>query len=132
MSDVTWKVGYVLLWSQIEMFAGVTASCMPTVRQFFSRQELLKSWGSSLKRSIIRSSTRSSSNADQLPGHVATLREYESKTTKNSGVETEKSGTGDLEAGHGSHVALSRDSASSLGKDDASVSLQSVSTASYR
>ncbi|KAF2023420.1 hypothetical protein EK21DRAFT_94936 [Setomelanomma holmii] len=132
MSDVTWKVGFVLLWSQIEMFAGVTASCMPTVRQFFSRQELLKSWGSSLRRSIIRSSTRSSSNAEQLPAHVATLREYESKKPKNGGNQNEKSGNGDLEAGHGSNATLTRDSASSLGKDDASASLQSVSIDSYR
>ncbi|KAH6387206.1 hypothetical protein HBI55_181490 [Parastagonospora nodorum] len=35
-TDTTWKVGYTLLWTQVEMWSGVTASCMPTVKQFFS------------------------------------------------------------------------------------------------
>ncbi|CAD6566657.1 MAG: hypothetical protein ASARMPREDX12_008782 [Alectoria sarmentosa] len=38
LSDPTWNVGYVSLWAQVEMFAGVIASSMPTVKQFFSRQ----------------------------------------------------------------------------------------------
>ncbi|KAK2880119.1 hypothetical protein FQN49_000533 [Arthroderma sp. PD_2] len=36
ITDASWKVGYVLIWSKIEMFAGITASSMPAVRQFFS------------------------------------------------------------------------------------------------
>jgi len=56
-TDTNWKVGYTLLWTwvasqnvailgylgwystyrQVEMWAGVTASCMPAVKQFFSR-----------------------------------------------------------------------------------------------
>lgn len=38
---------------QIEMFAGVTASSMPTVKQFFTRQDFsLMSWTSSVKSSL--------------------------------------------------------------------------------
>ncbi|KAH5332002.1 hypothetical protein HBI12_053450 [Parastagonospora nodorum] len=132
LSDVTWKVGYVLLWSQVEMFAGVTASSMPAVRQFFSRQERLMSWGSSLKRTIIGGSSRNSSSAGQLPGHVATLQPYASSGTKKSGVETEKERDDHVEAGrHDSHFRMSRDSASSLVKDDATMSLKSVSVGSW-
>ncbi|KAI9656910.1 MAG: hypothetical protein M1821_003549 [Bathelium mastoideum] len=40
---------------QIEMFAGVTASSMPTVTQFFSRQNFsIASWASSLRSNITR------------------------------------------------------------------------------
>ncbi|MCJ1379010.1 hypothetical protein MMC17_002109 [Xylographa soralifera] len=54
-SDPTWNIGYVLLWAQIEMFAGVAASSMPTVNQFFTRQNFpLRSWRSSLKSSLTR------------------------------------------------------------------------------
>ncbi|KAF2498145.1 hypothetical protein BU16DRAFT_558220 [Lophium mytilinum] len=74
LSDAPWKVAYVLLWSQIEMFAGVAASSMPSVRQFVSRQDVFKSWGPSLKRSIFRSS--SAGQQEKMPGHVATLREW--------------------------------------------------------
>ncbi|KAL9126710.1 MAG: hypothetical protein Q9175_007876, partial [Cornicularia normoerica] len=50
LSDSSWNGGYVLLWAQIEMFAGVAASSMPTVKQFFCRQNLsLTSWRSSVK-----------------------------------------------------------------------------------
>lgn len=54
-TDTTWQLGYTLLWTyvsqsgrfhwavltdlsngQVEMWSGVTASCMPTVKQFFS------------------------------------------------------------------------------------------------
>ena len=81
-SDVTWKVGYVLLWSldaphspsiipprsvreiildrQVEMFAGVSASSMPSVYQFFIRHNLslaAKWW--SLKSIFMGSSTSS-------------------------------------------------------------------------
>jgi hypothetical protein len=132
LADVTWKVGYVLLWSQVEMFAGVTASSMPSVRQFFSRQERLMSWGSSLRRTFIGGSSRSSSNPDELPGHVATLQPYQSSTTKTFGVATEKSGDDDLEAGgHDSQAPMNRDSASSMVKDDASFSWKSVSVGSW-
>jgi hypothetical protein len=118
----------VLLWTHVELFAGVAAASMPAVRQFCSHQERLKSWGSSLKRSIVRSSSHGSSNQDRLPAHVATLREYESKTTESK---EENPRNVDIEAGDGAH-ALPRDSASTLGKDDASASLKSVSTGSYR
>ena len=47
---------------QIEMFAGVAASSMPTVHQFFASQTIsLMSWTSSLRSSLnnlLRSSTR--------------------------------------------------------------------------
>jgi hypothetical protein len=136
LADVTWKVGYVLLWSQVEMFAGVTASSMPAVRQFFSRQERLMSWGSSLKRTFIGASSRKSSNAgaSQLGGHVATLRPYESSTEKKTATETQKvaQGNKDLEAARiDSHAHVSRDSASSLVKDDASISFKSISVGSW-
>jgi hypothetical protein len=128
LSDATWKVGYVLLWTHVELFAGVAAASMPAVRQFCSHQERLMSWGLSLKRSIIRNSNHGSSDPDRLPAHVATLREYESKTTE-SKKETPRNG--DVEAGDGAY-ALPRQSGSTLGKDDASASLRSVSTGSYR
>jgi len=132
LSDVTWKVGYVLLWSQVEMFAGVTASSMPAVRQFFIRQERLMSWGSSLKRTIIGGSSRNSSNAGQPAGHVATLQPYEGSGTNKTSAETEKVRDDDVEAiRHDSHVRVGRDSASSLVKDDASMSLKSVSVGSW-
>ncbi|KAF2800534.1 hypothetical protein K505DRAFT_355625 [Melanomma pulvis-pyrius CBS 109.77] len=35
-TDTTWKVGYTLLWIQVEMWSGVTASCMPSVKHFCS------------------------------------------------------------------------------------------------
>jgi hypothetical protein len=126
LSDVTWKVGYVLLWTQIEMFAGVTAASMPAVRQFFSHQDRLMSWGSSLKRSIFGSSACNSSSPDRFPAHVATLREYESRTARSTEIEREKSSNGDIETGH------ARDSASTFGKGGASVSFKSVSTDSCK
>jgi hypothetical protein len=88
------------------------------------------SWGTSLKRSIIRASTRNSSNAGQMPGHVATLRPYESQAN-GAGQLSEKTAHRYLESGHKSHERPSRDSASSLVKDDASVSMQSVSVGSW-
>jgi hypothetical protein len=117
------------------MFAGVTASSMPAVRQFFSRQDRLVSWGSSLKRTFIGASSRKSSNAEssQLGGHVATLRPYESGTEKKTAAEHGVAqGDEDLEAARiDSHAHVSRDSASTLGKDDASFSFKSISVGSW-
>lgn len=46
----TISVRELMMHRQIEMFAGVAASSMPTVKQFFSRQNLsLTSWRSSVK-----------------------------------------------------------------------------------
>ncbi|PQE16342.1 hypothetical protein CJF32_00006214 [Rutstroemia sp. NJR-2017a WRK4] len=65
-SDPTWKVGYVLLWAQIEMFAGVAASSMPTVHKFFSHRNFsLWSWQPSLKASLLRLASRS--KGEKLP-----------------------------------------------------------------
>lgn len=73
--DASWDVAYVLLWAQIEMFAGVAASSMPTVHQFFASQNiLLPSWTSSLKSSltnILRSSAR-----EKLPDHNPSVTEW--------------------------------------------------------
>ncbi|KAL9609613.1 MAG: hypothetical protein Q9167_005637 [Letrouitia subvulpina] len=64
--DSTWGVGYVLLWAQIEMFAGVAASSMPTVHQFLHRQNIsVVAWISSWKSNLTR--TRSSSAHGRLP-----------------------------------------------------------------
>lgn len=42
-----------MLYRQIEMFAGVAACSMPTVKLFFTRQDFsLGSWRSSLKSSV--------------------------------------------------------------------------------
>jgi hypothetical protein len=116
------------------MFAGVTASSMPAVRQFFSRQERLMSWGSSLKRTFIGASSRPSPNIDaQLGGHVATLQPFENLTAKKTAAETNKGAQGneDLEAARvDSHAHVSCDSASSLAEDDASASLKSISVGS--
>ncbi|KAF2446585.1 hypothetical protein P171DRAFT_483919 [Karstenula rhodostoma CBS 690.94] len=51
--DVTWKVGYTLLWTQVEMWAGATASCMPSVKQLFSRYMPSLSQSSAFKPSLL-------------------------------------------------------------------------------
>ncbi|CAD6444964.1 62363eee-ebac-4559-95b9-02bf3d28c070 [Sclerotinia trifoliorum] len=74
-SDATWKVGYVLLWTNIETFAGVAASSMPTVHQFFSGWSFsLASWKASLKSSLIHlpgRNKREKLSGDHQPGFTA-------------------------------------------------------------
>ena len=68
---------------QIEMFAGVAASSMPTVHQFFASQNmLLTSWTSSLKSSLthlLRNSAR-----EKLPDHNPSVTEWGSSNLYNS------------------------------------------------
>ncbi|KAL6714315.1 hypothetical protein ACLMJK_007738 [Lecanora helva] len=60
LDDAPWHVSYVLIWTQIEMFTGVAVSSMPTVNQFFSRQDFSPlSWRLSLKSSLTRLLTNS-------------------------------------------------------------------------
>lgn len=74
-TDTTWKVGYVVLWTQIETFAGVAASSMPTVHQFFSQWSFsLASWKSSLKSNLIHlpgRNKREKLSDDHQPGFTA-------------------------------------------------------------
>ena len=69
---------------QIEMFAGVTASSMPTVNQFFTRQRsLLASWTSSLKSSL--SHLLSSSPREKLTGYSPSFTERAGSIADTSG-----------------------------------------------
>ncbi len=65
------------------MFAGVAASSMPTVYQFFTRQNtLLMSWTSSLSSSLthlLRSSAR-----EKLPDHNPSVTEWGRSNTHTS------------------------------------------------
>lgn len=92
------------------------------------------SWASLLKRTFICASSSKSFKAEpgQLGGHVATLRPYESSTEKKTAAETKRGEDDDLEAARqDSHAHLSRDSESSLVKDDASISFKSISVGSW-
>ncbi|KAF2642066.1 hypothetical protein P280DRAFT_541624 [Massarina eburnea CBS 473.64] len=54
-SDVEWKLGYIFIWTQIEIFAGVAATSMPSVKLFFKKDSNWPSaWGSSFKYSVAR------------------------------------------------------------------------------
>ena len=68
-------VGELIIHRQIEMFAGVAASSMPTVRQYFASQNfVLPSWTSSLRSSLthlLRSSAR-----EKLPDHNSSVTEW--------------------------------------------------------
>ncbi|MCJ1464972.1 hypothetical protein MMC07_003587 [Pseudocyphellaria aurata] len=71
MADPFWKVGYVKLWGQIEMFAGVAVSSMPTVNQFLAHHNssinsLRTSFRNSLTNLLRRSSRENIS--DENPG----------------------------------------------------------------
>lgn len=82
-SDPTWKVGYVMLWSQVEMFAGVAASSMPTVHLFFTRQNFsLASRWSSLKSRLTRSP--SSSAQVKLPDYNPSSKNWAGSSTHTS------------------------------------------------
>ena len=65
----------LIIQRQIEMFAGVAASSMPTVRQFFASQNIsLPSWTSRMKSSLtylLRSSAR-----EKLPDHNPGVTEW--------------------------------------------------------
>ncbi|MCJ1400967.1 hypothetical protein MMC11_004178 [Xylographa trunciseda] len=80
-SDPTWGIGYVLLWAQIEMFAGVAASSMPTVNQFFTSQNsLITSWRSSLKHSFTHLLT--GSTREKLPDHNSNFTDWGEGSTR--------------------------------------------------
>jgi hypothetical protein len=110
------------------MFAGVTASSMPAVRQFIGRNELLKSWASSPKLSFLKKLTHSSSDPDKRPGHVATLRSYKSQT-RGIQANTENAANVDRCAGH--DLPGQSGSDPSLVKEKVSASSKSVSVASW-
>ena len=78
VSNPALSYGFVrelIIQRQIEMFAGVAASSMPTVRQFFAGQNIsFLSWTSSLKSSLthlLRSSAR-----EKLPDHNPSVTEW--------------------------------------------------------
>ncbi|KAF1962236.1 hypothetical protein CC80DRAFT_487749 [Byssothecium circinans] len=51
--DIQWKVGYIFIWTQIEMFAGVAATSMPSVKQFFNNKSISPLiWGSLIIASL--------------------------------------------------------------------------------
>jgi hypothetical protein len=127
LADYSWKTGYVMLWVQVEMFAGVTASSMPAVRQFIGRNELLRSWASSPKLSFLRRFAQSSSDPDHRPGHVATLRSYRSMTRGNQ-AEAEKAAKENRNAGDDPEGQSA--SNASLIKEKASTSSNSVNVGS--
>ena len=88
---------------QIEMFAGVAASSMPTVKQFFSRQKFsLASWKSALKSSLTH--LISNSARVKIPDHNPSFRGWDAGNMHTS---TNRAGfrMRDLESGGGERKA---------------------------
>lgn len=72
-----------MLYRQVEMFAGVAASSMPTVHQFFTRQNFsLASRWSSLKFSLAHSPSRSTQV--KLPDYNPTSKDWVGSSTHTS------------------------------------------------
>ena len=79
----THLIELLMLQRQIEMFAGVAASSMPTVNQFFTHQSFpLKSWRSSLRSSLTH--LLSSSARVKLPGRNSSFTDWDQSNTHTS------------------------------------------------
>lgn len=99
----SWSLTHIvielMLGRQIEIFAGVAASSMPTVKQFFNRQNFsLKSWGLSIKSSLpyLRSSSArvpggSNTHAAQDHGGLR-MKDLESDGYEHIGAKARRAG----------------------------------------